>query len=136
MRVCLSDLRRGKFFKFDVVSADGEVQTPHGIRCCLERIVDMAGGKGGGVVDLLYGSSWLVVNVSLSLTPPPPPPLPPSLPPSLPLEENDERGVPSFTALPRAKWAKVRLHLSLPSLLLSLTFYLSSWVHFNRSISS
>ena len=38
-------LRRGKFYKFDIVSADETVQSPLGIRQCLEKIMEMAGGQ-------------------------------------------------------------------------------------------
>ena len=37
-------LRQGKFYKFDVISPDGRPQSPLGIRHCLEKIVEMAGG--------------------------------------------------------------------------------------------
>ena len=51
-----------------MLSADGRVQTPLGIRRGLEKIVEMAG------------------------------------------DETDERGVASFTALPRKKWAEVCMY--------------------------
>lgn len=58
-------LRRGKYYKLEILKPDGQVQTPMGIRRGLEQIVEMAG------------------------------------------DESDERGVASFTALPRTKWAKI-----------------------------
>ena len=37
--------RHGKFYKLDILSPEGKVQTPLGIRRGLEKIVAMAGGQ-------------------------------------------------------------------------------------------
>ena len=43
--------RQGKFYKFDIISKDGRVQTPLGMNRCLEKIVSIAGGEDRYIIS-------------------------------------------------------------------------------------
>ena len=52
LKTCIIILcRQGKFYKFDIISEDGRVQTPLGTKRCLEKIVSMAGGEDRYIIS-------------------------------------------------------------------------------------